>query len=104
MAIQPISVTSFSKAFAVGLWQIKLVLLGLLGILAIDIGIVVLVSTCRGRAAREAIGWFFGNGSGIQDLAWPQMFCCIISAVLGYIFLGVLLATAVQAFAKADRK
>jgi hypothetical protein len=60
-------------------------------------------STCQGKATREIIGWFFGNGSGVQDLSWLQLAYCIFAAILGYIFLGVTLFIIVRAFQMASR-
>jgi hypothetical protein len=102
MEYRAIRVWAFWQAIARAFWQIRAVLVCLMMILAADIGVMVMVSSCPGRAVREAIGWFFGNGSGVQNLSWPQMVCCIMSAVFGYIFLGILLAVVVQAFRHAE--
>ena len=102
MNYPPIRVLSFWREFFLGLWQIKTVLLCLLFILAGDLAAMAAVSPCREQGIREAIGWFFGNGSGIQQLSWRQMVACIGAATFGYIFLGLVLAVIVNAIRNAE--
>lgn len=67
-------------------------------VLGVDICGMRSASPDKVKATKEVIGWFFGNGSGAQLLSWNQMACCIVAAVLGYIFLGVTLFITVRAF------
>ena len=99
----PVPVLKFWKEFFSLLWQIKTVLLCLLFLLAADLAAMASVSPCREQGIREAVGWFFGNGSGIQQLSWPQMVACIGAATFGYVFLGLLLAVIVNAIRKVEK-
>jgi len=99
-----ISVGAFAKAFCLGLWQIKFVLLWIAIVLFLDVVAMGVVSPARGAGVREAIGWFFGNGSGVQILSRSQLGCCIFAATLGYIFLGTLLAVLTLSFKHAETR
>jgi len=98
MSYPSVSVSSFLKAILIGFWEVKAILALILVVLAADIVAMGELSPNWSSGVREAIGWFFGNGSGVQQLLWPQMVCCILAAIVGYLFLGVILAVVVEAF------
>jgi hypothetical protein len=77
-----------------GLWRIVLLIIFLL---ALDLAaLAFLTDFCFEQGVREGIAWFFGNGSGAQELTRFQLLLCVISALLGYVSLGIILTVVVR--------
>ena len=79
--------------------KISLVILGELKVAIIILFVLfvlgwgLLTSTCllAGPALRVCLSWFLGNGSLSDTPTWPKLVCCSCVALLGYVFLGLVL-------------